>query len=180
MTVTQTRTSTKTYTRMALIKEQVRRILRRTTDMSAEAIAKIEKGIDQKYIKKFIVYALNKENLCRGELIFEIDWDEYEIQISRGRTSITIDKRWVDDTAIEVDEVVILFNQFVSTQELTTKSAWYYSAEIAGNADEKKRIMAELGHTNFEGVKWSKDKYGVTHQIPELPEVKVGCYLIDE
>jgi hypothetical protein len=180
MTSTRTHTSTKTYTRVALIKEQVRRLLRRTVKLSSEALSKIGMGIDNRWIRKVTIYAMNNENLCRGELIFEIDWEEYDFQVSKGKASVTIDGRWVDDTAIEVDEIINLFNDFVTTYSLLTKCSYTYSQEIINDESEHVRIREILGHVPFEGVKWAKDKHGIVHQIPELPEVTVGCFLVED
>src|SRR5258708_5140827 len=110
MTSASTFSRTKTYTRIALLKEQVRIMLRRTTNISPDWLRKLEIGIDNQWIQTFLVYAFDSRRLCRAELIFEIDWDEYTFQMSHSKTIVNIDQRWVDDTAIEVDEVIILFN----------------------------------------------------------------------
>lgn len=47
-------------------------------------------GVDEHWISQFLVYGFDNSNLCRAELMFEIDWDEYELQISRGKTTVTL------------------------------------------------------------------------------------------
>jgi hypothetical protein len=180
MTGASTFSTTKTYTRIALLKEQVRIMLRRTTNISPEWLRKFEIGIDNHWISTFLVYAFDNRNLCRAELVFEIDWDEYKLQISRGKTTVNIDQRWVDDTAIEVDEVILLFNDFVHTYSLKTEWMVRYPSWIYGDQKKLSEVRRALGLTDAEPIKWAGPKQGTSHQIPELREARVGCYLADD
>src|SRR5438876_643879 len=96
-------------------------MLRRTTNISQETLQTLIIGVDRRWIASFLVYGFDHSNLCRAELTFEIDWDEYQLHMSRGKTTVTIDQRWENDTAIEVDEVIRLFNEFVETCRLRTE-----------------------------------------------------------
>ena len=119
-------------------------------------------------------------NLCRAELIFEIDWDEYKFQMSRGKTIVNIDQRWIDDTAIEVDEVILLFNDFVQTYSLRTKWQLRHPSWIYENQAKFDEVKRTLGLIDAKPIKWAGPKQGTSHQIPELREARVGCYLAED
>lgn len=180
MTSTYTYSKTRTYARIALLKEQIRRMLRRTTNISQDSLSRLEIGIDKQWISTFLVYAFDNRKLCRAELIFEIDWDEYKLQMSRGKTTVSIDERWIDNTAIEVDEVIILFNDFVRTYSLRTEWMVTYPSWIYKNELKLQEVRRSLGLSPAETIKWAGQKHGTSHQIPELPEARVGCYLADD
>jgi len=179
MTSTSTFSAARTYTRIALLKKQVKIMLRRTTNISPDWLRKLELGIDNQWIRTFLVYAFDSRNLCRAELTFEIDWDEYKFQMSRGKTTVNIDQRWVDDTAIEVDEVIILFNDFVQTYSLRTKWIVFYPSWIYGDQAKLSEVQRTLGLIDAEPINWAGPKQGTSHQIPEIREARVGCYLAD-
>lgn len=172
MAYTSTRTATKTFTRIQLIKTQVRIALRRTTDVSSEALKRIyDKGIDNRWIKKITVYGMDSKKYCRAQLTLEIDWEEHNLQLARGKATIAIDGRWQNDTAIELDEVISLFNEYVSEYSLTTQIQFNYVDGLDRDAANQ-----NLGCVSAEPIKWER---GWSSAIPELPELRVGCYLAD-
>jgi len=179
MTSAYTVTGTKTYARIVLLKEQVRTILRRTTQVSQETLQRLMIGLDRYWIATFLVYAFDNNNLCRGELTFEIDWDEYQLQMSRGKTTVTIDQRWENDTAIEVDEIVRLFNDFSREFNLRTQWRIRYTAAINSDPRKKEEVQRTLGLETAAPINWAGPRQGTSHQIPELPEARVGCYIVD-
>src|ERR1044072_7907892 len=98
MTSAYTYTRTKTYARIVLLKEQARTILRRATQISQETLHRLMIGVDNHWIANFLVYGFDQKNLCRAELVFEIDWDEFQLQISHGITSVMIAHGWEHDS----------------------------------------------------------------------------------
>lgn len=143
---------TKTFTRLQLIKSQIRKALRRTTDISSQSLINIfDKRLDSHQISEVIINAIDNENFCRAQMALEIDWDEYALQIARGNVTVSVDKRWTDDTAIEIDEVASLFNEYVSKYSLKTE--WILS---------KPSKTIDIG--------WSSG-------ILELPELHVSIFL---
>jgi len=179
MTSAYTYTRTKTYARIVLLKEQVRTILRRTTQISQETLHRLMIGVDNHWIANFLVYGFDQKNLCRAELVFEIDWDEFQLQISHGRTTVTIDQRWENDTAIEVDEVIRLFNEF--SQECNLRTEWMvrYRSWVYSDSNKLQEVQRVLGLTTAPKIRWAGMRQGTSHQIPELPEARVGCYITD-
>lgn len=180
MTAAYTYARTRTYARLILLKEQVRTMLRRTTSISPEALDRLTLGIERQWISTFYVYAFNNRNLCRAEAIFEIDWNEYELQMSHGKTTVIMDEKWVDNTAIEVDEIVKLFNDFVRTYNLKTEWRVVFAPWVYSDGTKLIEVRGTLGLGPADQIKWAGKKEGTYHQIPELPEARVGCYLADE
>ncbi|OCQ95647.1 hypothetical protein BCD67_10540 [Oscillatoriales cyanobacterium USR001] len=177
--ITVTYAKTTTWTRIEAIKSQVNIALRHTTEISLQLIQEsILKRIENKWISKIHVYALDSENLCRAQLSIEIDWDEYNLQISNGKTTVVITedgRTWIDNTAIELDEAILLFNDYVRDHSLKTKCYTPYAPGV--NREEVNRI---LGMVNGEPIRW-KDKANQVFQfkIPEIKELRVGFYCVD-
>jgi len=166
-----THTATATFARLELIKMQVRIALLRTTDISASALSGVEKAIDNKWINKITTYVVDSQGYCHAQLLLEIDWDEHNLQLSKGRAIVSIDEKWIDNTAIEVDEAIQIFNRFVSAKGLTTKHQ--YSITSAG----KGKTHKELGRTDADPIKSKEKPQGLWYSIPELSELRIGFYL---
>ena len=113
MAVTTSRTITRTFARSELIKWQILPALRRTVTLREEIKWRIAQALDRHWIKAVHIYALNADGQCSGELCLEIDWKEYQIQVYRGKGVVTIDENWVERTALEVDEAISVFNEWV-------------------------------------------------------------------
>src|ERR1043166_9487608 len=96
-----TYTGTQTFTRINLLKFQVRSVLRRLTDISPEALERLVDGLEKRLVRSFMVYAFDSSKLCRAEIKLDRDWDEHEAQLAIGRTTISIGKGWNDNTRSE-------------------------------------------------------------------------------
>lgn len=171
-----TRVITSTYTRVELIKTQFRVTLRRTTLVEKQTLDVIEKAIDNKWIQEMTIYAFDNSNFCRGELVLKIDWNEYNIQMSQGNIKVAIDDQiWDNQTAVEIDELIRLFNRFVQNKNLWTKFVVRYPSHL-----DRNYINSQLGFVNADPVTWAKgDRINQSLSIEELPELKVGLKLID-
>jgi hypothetical protein len=176
MVSTSTQTATKTFARLELIKSQIRIAIRRTTDMSLETLKNtFDKGIDNRWIDKITIYGLDDKKCCRAQLIIEIDWDEYNLQMAKGKAIVSIDgKKWQDDTAIELDELINVFNMYVSEYSLKTWCNVSYPSSLDG-----KEVMKQLNLVDGEELKWS-DCSKRLNKIPELQELRIGCYLAED
>lgn len=173
MAKTITYTGTKTFTRVELLKLQVHIALRKTTNITDEILARtVDKGIDKQLLSKITVYGVDDQNICRAQLILEIDWDEHNRQIMHGKATVTIDSRWTDDTAIELDETIKIFNSYVESNSLKVKWQYSHPQEV-----DLAVVCRELGVVKAETIKlkpiWEK-------KIPELPELCVGLFLPDD
>lgn len=181
MANTVTYAKTKTFTRIGAIKRQFRTLLRRATSISLETLEKLEKGLDDPWIAEVSVYGLDKQKLCRAQLILKIDWNEYKLQIDAGRATVAVDeKKWVDETAIEVDECIRLFNDFVEEKSLITEWVVVFAASVRADDTKLKEVRNTLGLQPREPFKWAKKGQGWLDKISELPELRVGCYLVDD
>lgn len=174
MASTNTFTATKTFTRMNLLKMQIRIALRNTSDIAYESLNNIvNQGIEKKYLKKINVYGIDEEKYCRAQMSMEIDWDEHNLQMSKGKVTVAVDKKWKDDTAVEVDEVVQLFNDIVEYWSLKTQVHYVYSPNV-----DTEKVNKELGLSSAENIQWkTATKDETSKKIPKLSELKVGIRL---
>jgi hypothetical protein len=165
-----------TYARIELLISQVRSMLRRTTSIDLDTLELLVKGVENKWIREFSVYALDKSDLCHGELKFSIDWNEHAAQLSIARAKVTIDSKWIDNTAIEVDEAIRAFNRFVSAKSLRTEWRLSYEPAIYSNSTRLNSVREALGLCAAETMKWAGKRQGRVMSIDELPEGRVGLY----
>jgi hypothetical protein len=158
-----------TFARMGLLKMQIRIALRRTVNITEKSIEAIELGLENKWISQASIYGMDGNNLCRAQLDLAIDWNEYDVHMSKGKATVSIDGSWENNTAVEVDEAAALFNKYVRLNKLSTTWAVFYPPGL--NEDE---INRRLGFVTIKPIKWAGT--GISHQsqIPELPELRVG------
>ena len=173
MAKTHTASSTITFARMALLKMQIRIALRRASEISKESLAAIEKGLDNRWISEVHIYGLNRSGLCRAQLSLEIDWAEHNLHLSEGRAKVTIDGSWVDNTAVEVDEAVDLFNKYAKQNMLSVKVTISYPSHL-----DRIYINRQLGFVPAEPIKWAGGVIGNYSKVPELSELKVGVKIV--
>jgi hypothetical protein len=167
---------------MMLLKLQFRSALQRTTSISGDTLSRLEYGIEKQMISKITVYAFDRSNLCRAQLVLEVDWDEYTQQLSQGRALVSIDERkWANNTAMEVNEAANLFSEFVDAYTLRTKWQASHPTWVTSNNTTFASVLRDLGLVLAEPVEWA-DGTVVGHplRIPELPEFRVGLYMVDE
>ena len=166
-----TYTSAVTIARLDLIKLQFKIALRRTTGISEHSWKKIEKGLSKGWIKTLNIYAFNSKGLCKAQIELEVDWHQHDVELRNGKTTIALDEGWINNTAIEVDEVIQIFKDYVSHNNLNIKWCVFYPSHL--DADE---INRKLGFVKAKPIKWSGKKEGANFSIPELKELRVGYY----
>jgi hypothetical protein len=105
-----------------------------------------------------------------------IDWDEYRVQMSQGQTNVSIDERWRDDTAVELDEMILLFNDYVEEVGLSQVD-WRVIYQPHLDVDEINRL---LGFRRAPAPDWAGERVGEPTRIDLLPELQVGIYLVDQ
>ena len=164
-----------TVPRIQLINTQIRVALRRTSNINESSLRSIEKGILNKWINRIDIYGFDKKNYCRAQLSLEIDWNEHGLQISKGKVSVTLDESWNDNTSVEIDEAVRIFNRFLNDYRLSSKWTVTYRPELNRN-----NINAQLGFSQANPIKWVQGKnLPHTMSINELPELKVGFKFVE-
>ena len=178
MTSTSTTTSTFTYIRLELIKMQLKIALRRTTSISSQTLDNsIDKGLTNRWIKKITIYGIDNKSLCRAQLELEIDWNEYDLQISMGKVKVFVDQglQSNDGSLPDLDEAIKLFNRFVSEYSLSTKWVVTYRKDL-----DRDNINSLLGFVRAESLTWAKSKNpSWSTTLEELPEVKIGLYFVE-
>ena len=100
---------------------QVRIALRRAVGIGPSSIETIADGVEKKWINTIRIYGVDRKDECHIELLLEIDWDLHDFQLSLGKTKVST-KGWDNDTAIELDEAIKIFNSYVKDKNL--KSKW--------------------------------------------------------
>lgn len=180
MATTSTFTATSTFARIELLKLQVRIALKRTVDVTPDILERtVNTGLDLRWIGSIHVYAVDKSNLCHAQLTLEIDWDKHDLEVSKGKVTVTVDnKLWCSDTAVELSEVLDLFARYAKDHSLTTRWSCYKPNSVTV---DHKEWLKTLHLVDGDAIKWlpgSRAEY--SQQIPELTELRVGCYLVDE
>jgi hypothetical protein len=172
MAITRTRTATKTFTRVVLIKLQVDRILSRC-DIDSDTIMKIFTGIDEKWIQDVHVYGLDSTGQCWAELHVKIDWERNQLHVTAGREQVSIDSRWRDDIAIEVEKTLGLFEEYCKDKSLRFNvHVRYRSGVNVAHANSR------LGFVAAERVRWAGEYFGSAMSVPEIDEFSIGINLV--
>lgn len=179
MARTVTYTKSITCTRIDVIKSQVKIALVRTTELSDSTIKNcILEGIERKWISEVSVYGLDSSNLCKAQLIMEIDWEHHDLQIANGKATVVITedgRTWKDNTAAELREAIILFMDYAKANNLKAKCHTRYAPGV--NREEANRV---LGMVDAEPIKWGAQHNGfLDFYIPEIRELRVGFYCVD-
>lgn len=174
MAVVRTRTATKTFTRVSLMKMQIDRVLTRTR-VSSDYIRRILMGVDHKWIAEISVYAIDGADACWCELFMQIDWSRNEIHVAAGRDEVTIDSRWTDDIAVEVEKALGLFEEYADEHDLRILVHTRYRSGV-----DREQANRKLGFVNADPVRWAGGMVGSAMTVPELDEFSVGINLVDQ
>lgn len=171
-----THTAASTFTRPDLIKMQFRIALNRTTNVNQEVLERLLKGIssEKQWIKKLSVYGLNAEGLALIRLNLELDWNEYNLNISQGKVTVVMEEgKWVSNhTAVELDAAIRAFNDAIKANNLSI----YWTVTLT-DAEDPAVIRRELGLIPAKTPPWAGDNIqGETLPIPELSELKVKLH----
>ncbi|MFB2892242.1 hypothetical protein ACE1CI_04775 [Aerosakkonemataceae cyanobacterium BLCC-F50] len=180
MATTVTRSKAKTFARLAILKIQFRYLLRKTTDISLETLERLEKGLENAWIKKVNIYGFDVQKLCRAQITLQVDWDEYKYQLSCERATVAIDNKWIDDTAMEVYEPIIIFNDFVNEKLLTKEWGVIYTRSVYADEAKLKEVRSALGLAPRGSIKWAEEPtVQWSEKIQELPELDVFIRFVD-
>jgi hypothetical protein len=144
-----TKTYTGTFTRMDLLEQQVRVALRRA-NVPKSSLDIAVAGVRKKYIVSLQIYAVTSTGKAVGELEIKIDWQRHQFHISTSGDTVKIDSRWKNDTAIEIDEALNVFEGFLERSGITSvvRYVYYPGADV-------KAIGRELGTTPSTPMPWA-------------------------
>lgn len=173
-TFARTKTTTFTLTRIDLLVSQVRIAMRRT-GLPAATIQKVVRGVQEKWIEKITICAEDGKGLIWCQLVLHIDWARHELHLVAGRTTVTYDDRWTEGTAIELDEALNLYNQYVRSQGNRLRPHLYVYYLRSVGRDQANR---QLGFTPAAPKKWAGERGGTRMMIPELDEVTVEFEMV--
>lgn len=100
------------FKRLILIGIQIKNIFDELTDESESTKKKYQKAVEEKYIKRFIFYAM-KSGKSYAELEIDIDWKEYQRQIERG--CLIIKTKSKDGILSPTKNVATRFKEYAET-----------------------------------------------------------------
>jgi hypothetical protein len=133
--------------------------------------------VKERWINEVLIYGLDHSGLCRAGVEFTIDWSEYDQQLSLGRATVVIEERkWPEDTAIEVDECINAFNDCVNDHDLSSEWRVVYPDRVHNDSNLLDHVRATLDLGPAQPVKWGGRIVGEPFSIRELPETRVGHY----
>lgn len=168
MASTRTATTARTFSRLDLMTMQVERILERC-HVSEGTATKIARGIKEKWLAELSVYGLDSDGAAVAQLYMTIDWQKHEIHVAAGRETVTVDGRWRQGIAIEVEKALALFGDVCEAENLTNDLHARYRPGV-----DHAVVDASLGFKDAEPVKWRSGVVGSAMTIPEIDEVVVG------
>jgi hypothetical protein len=175
MAVTTTRTATRTFTRVDLMKLQVERVLSRCR-ASESHIKKILRGLDRKVIGEVLVYGVDDSGKCCAELHVEIDWERNQLHVAAGRELVNIDDRWPDDIAIEVDMALRLFDEYCQQKKLRFE----IRSRFVSSSDHDE-LRADMGFVVASPIEWATGtRVGSVMAVPEIDEFSVGVSILED
>jgi hypothetical protein len=175
MATTRTFSATKTFPRIALLKLQVSIALKRTTTLSQSSLDKILKGVDNQWIDRINVFGMDASNKAWCQLTIRIDWARHRIHIAAGRTTVSIGKGWLDDTALELGDSIKLFQDYVAENGLRT----YWTINTVSLGNRRDAAFSAMGLKNADPIQWAGPKANVHFNVPELDEMSVDLYLVE-
>lgn len=176
----QTYTSTQTYTRILFLQKQIREVLLETTQISDYKLGRLLQAVERKWICQVDIYAFNYNNLCQAQLKMEINWKEYDNQISIGKLTIAVDTRWKNDLLPQTDASIWAFNAYVNQYNLRTDWRITYASWVHNSPSELSEARQFLGTSPGKPIKWSGktiDDYVVNRDFPEFG---IGLYFVDD
>lgn len=175
----QTNTSTRTYTRVLFLQKQVREVLRETTYITDYKLDRILEAIKKEWICQVDVYAFNHNNLCQAQLKMEIDWSEYNKQISIGRLTIAVDPRWKNDLLPQTDASIWAFNAYVEEYNLNTEWRITYCDWVHDNPRKLAEARAFVGTSPGKTITWSGKTIDDYVRNKDVPEFGIGLYFVE-
>jgi hypothetical protein len=174
MATTRTQTATKTYSRIDLLTLQVRVALRRA-GIEPALVEKIRGAVEKHWIARILIYGKDAQGRASCLLLMEIDWPRHTLHAQAGRTTVEIDHRWTGDTAIELDETLSMFEEFIRVKRLRPVLEVTYAKSSTATYDQ---IQRALGFVDAEPVVWAGYREEVMMKIPELDELSVGFFMV--
>ena len=159
-----TLTKANTYLRLSLLKLQVRLTLIRVAHLSEEELARtVDQAMDDRTLTKVKIYGMDEQNVCQAGLILTVDWEEHQLQLDNGRKRLSIDSRWRNEMAPEIDEAIRMYSDFVEHEGL--RIAVHYN--IDGDF-EKYGLVSAPAISLAEALKLN---------VPELSELSIAVFL---
>lgn len=154
------------FKRLILIGIQIHNIFDQLTDESDAIIQKYVDLVEKKYIESFTFHAM-KSGKSYAELTVKINWNEYETQMSLGKT--TVKTKYSDGVLSPSKNIVNRFCDYVKTNGFLIKWTFKYDSKI----DIKK---ARLEHGTcaaqpIERAEEASDLITRDYSIRELPEM---------
>ncbi|HEY2092206.1 MAG TPA: hypothetical protein VGJ81_09970 [Thermoanaerobaculia bacterium] len=160
---------------MQLLQLQIEIAIRRVGNVSERFQSAIKEGIERRWVGEISFYGLDSDSKCRAQLDLLIDWKTHDLEIANGRATVTIDGRWRDSTAIEVDAAVDLFNRYVHEMSLHSVCRVKYSSGV-----DHDLVNRTLGLVDAEPLRWAEGgNVDRSFKVPELKELRVGLRLLD-
>jgi hypothetical protein len=161
---------TKTVPRRWLLTVQVRNLLCRTMDISQNTLEKFDKGLRNQWLETIGVYGLDSRNRCRVGLELSIDWQTYSLLVAVWGEQVPLKKTGFteDHLAPEVQNAVVVFNQAVIEEGLTTEWRVIYPKGL-----DRERINRELGFGPCPPLTWAGQIRKQAFKVAEFPELTV-------
>lgn len=176
-TYARTKTTTFTLTRIDGVLSQIRIALRRTYSNPA-TIEKVVRGVSQQWLEKITICGEDPSGTIWCQLSLHIDWTRYQLHMTAGRTTMTYDQRWTEGAAIELDEALSLYDQYMRSKGAALSSHVYAYCRSSYTTAQVEGVWQALGFVKAQPKRWAGAANGTTMMIPELDEITVDFAMV--
>jgi hypothetical protein len=135
-----TATAAKVFARFGLLEMQIRTMLREATEIDADNLGRISKGLKEPhYIETIAVRGLFPRGTIGAELRLSVDWRTYKLEMASGGSRLQIPSSWTNGVAPSIDEGVRTFLSACSMAGLNREWVVIYGAGF--NGQDVNRIL---------------------------------------
>lgn len=165
-----THTKTVTEPRLTTLRRQViDTISEAGHDLTDQEREILKKGITNKYLGDFTLYARNENGKIELELSFSIDWKRHEIEV-KTTPNIQLNKQAFNSAGLlrTLFEWAKLFAEEVVDCNLTTELCYGYASNV--NTQEARQVLG-LKPMTEEELAWAGEYGEATFSNKQIPEL---------
>ncbi|MCL2087937.1 MAG: hypothetical protein FWH14_00495 [Oscillospiraceae bacterium] len=189
MARTSTKTSTKTYTRIAVLKTNMGVILIRAGELSEERKKLFLAEIENKTIKRILFYGykvIENEEYRFVELDVNIDWCLHNQYVMNGEVNIEMpnNEHFANGITPDITAALNAYLDIIDEYKLSKSFSLYWSDAVYSNCNDSVRtnLREKLGLVLGSTPKWYGDKSisVETYQPREAKELTATINVVDD
>lgn len=157
MTYADANTATQTETRISIIVAQINYVVRETTGATRFKDILEQGMLQNKWISKVSVVALDEKDKIWAEIEVNVDWDKHKINLNRHGESLAIDKTAPEGEQVSwvIGEIVKWFTNYTKKSKFRTEWTVTYIPEITNDSQRRATINKQLGLVAAPNRSWA-------------------------